>query len=734
MRRVLALTAAAGVAFATAFAAVPASADPADPADSTAALPATAAPEDSTAAGTASSDSRLSDAGVGGAAPSGAGAAPSDAGLAEDGIAEAVRRDLGLSPEEFNAAGELAKQAASVAAALRDIPGYSGTRLQDGRILVTGSGPELTAKVAELASTFPALALEAPAAETEEGLAEPSSGKELAVSTQQLYQSYLSEVGPEGLQAVAYTGGKFVIRAGGVNAPESTPQDAAPGSGAGSVGDDGGDGGKVSAAEFVARYANVELDGGADLAPEADVVGGQGYFADTGEICSTGLSAFDPAGLPVVLTAGHCAADGAAQQATLEFPQWNPAGLLGTFGFSQFGGPSNSAITGNTGNQAAPGNPGNPGNLGNVGTDVAVIGSIVAGLDPQPAASTWSDPSQAGPDVKIIGAAAPVAGQPVCRSGRTSAWSCGTIDEVGIYVVQGRTAAPTDLRAFYGFLSFGVQSSGGDSGGPWLSGNYAVGIHSAGDVPDSNGNVIRNFAIAATLDDATQDDALAVLPGYQLELFLNKPLVTSPGPGGTFEAGQTVAGQVPAAPASAVAAGSKVRITVAAQAPFEVPVDAAGNWSFVAPEITGALRFSAETVNGFSASGASDFVLEPAVPATEPPATEPPATESPAPQTPAPQPPVPAPAPPAEPVPPAESPAPPQDGAVLPSGDVTAVGQPPADGSPSDGNDRGDGNASLANTGVSGIIMAAGFAAGGAIIIGGVLMVLARRRKKRPTP
>ncbi len=689
LRRVFALAAAAGVAFATAFAAVPASAEPAD---STTAAP-----------------------------------VPATVGLTAAGLAEAVRRDLGLSPEEFNAAGELGKQAAGVAAALRTVPGYSGTRLQDGRILVTGTGEELAAKVAELAGTFPALTLEAPAAEGQRGSAETSSAKELAVSTQQLYEAYLREVGPEGLQAVAYSGGKFVIRAGGVNAPESTSQDPAPGSGAGSAG------GKLSAAEFVSRYANVELDGGADLAPEANVVGGQGYFADTGEICSTGLSAFDAAGLPVVLTAGHCAADGAAQQATLEFPQWNPAGLLGTFGFSQFGGPGNSAITGNTGNPAAPGNPGN---LGNVGTDVAVIGSIRAGLDPQPAASTWGDPSQAGPDVKIIGTAAPVAGQPVCRSGRTSAWSCGISDEVGIYVVQGRTAAPADLRAFYGFLSFGVQSSGGDSGGPWVSGNYAVGIHSAGDVPDSNGNVIRNFAIAATLDDATQDDALGVLPGYQLELFLNKPLITSPGPGGTFEAGQTVAGQVPAAPASAVAAGSKVRITVGAQAPFEVPLDAGGNWSFVAPEATGALRFSAETVNGFSVSGASDFVFERAVPATAPPATGPAGPESPAPQTPGSGPAAtdPAPAPPAEPVPPAESPAPPQDGAVLPSGDVTAVGQPPADGSPSDGNDPGDGNASLANTGVSGIIMAAGFAAGGAIVIGGVLMVVARRRKKRRTP
>jgi hypothetical protein len=683
---ILALGAAAVVALATALAAVPAWA-----------VPPPAATEEPTAAGTGAS-------GVGGSGVGLSGAGLSGPGLSEAGLAEAVLNDLGLTPEEFAAAGELGKQAADASAKLRDVPGYAGTRLQNGRILVTGRGAELEARVGDLRKTFPAVELEAPAAEAVESAAPsvPGSGEELAHSTQQLYQAYLREVGPAGLQAVAYSGSRFVIRAGGVNSPEATPQDSTSGKGTamngrtadGTTSDAAG---RISAAEFVARYANVVLDDGAELSPEADVVGGQGYFADTGEICSTGFSAFDPAGLPSVLTAGHCSDDGAAQQATLEFPQWNRAGLLGTFGFSQFGGPGNSRISGN------PGNPPDPANPGNVGTDVAVIGSIRAGLDPEPAASTWNDPSLAGPDVKIIGTAAPVVGEPVCRSGRTSAWSCGTIDEVGIYVVQGRSADPADLRAFTGFLSFAVQSSGGDSGGPWLSGNYAVGIHSAGDVPDPLGNV-RNFAIAATLDDA-----LAVLPGYQLELFLNRPVVSSPASGGTFAAGQTVTGQVPAAPATAVAAGSKVRITVSGQAPFEVPVDRGGNWSFTAPETTGALRFTAETFNGFSDSGASAFEFAPA--AAGPPPAGPVAAEPAA----APAGPAVTVPPPADPVPSPTITDPPRDAAVLPSGGLTAVGPP---------------SAYLANTGGGGIMTAAG-AAAGAIAVGGVLMVLVGRRKRR---
>ena len=96
-------------------------------------------------------------------------APPATSGISDAGLAEAVSRDLGLTPEEFNAAGELGRQAAAAAEALRGVPGYTGTRLQDGRILVSGSGPELEARVAELAATTPSLTLEPPAPEAAGG-------------------------------------------------------------------------------------------------------------------------------------------------------------------------------------------------------------------------------------------------------------------------------------------------------------------------------------------------------------------------------------------------------------------------------------------------------------------------------------------------------------------------------------------------------------------------------------
>ncbi len=481
-----------------------------------------------------------------------------------------------MTLEEFNAAGQLAKTAADAVSSLRELPGYLGISLRDGKILVEGSGAELQARVNELndAGTAAVFLLAAPSAEP---AAEPSSAPSavpaavpssapanvpsaaelVASSTEQLFQAYVRDVGPAGLQAVAYSGGRFIIRTGGTNAaetalpaalpavldPQAAPSttDAAPG--------------KISPADFVARYANVRLEQGSPVTTEADVYGGEGYVIDRMTICSTGFGAFSAAGLPVVLTAGHCAEDGTARVAEIEPPTSATAGgsaplpgslaPLGTFGFSQFGGPLNSWITGT---EEAP---------GNVGTDIAVIEALDGGLSVQAAASTWASAANPGPSaVKIIGMVAPFQGQEVCRSGRTTGWSCGQVDETGIYVVGGRTTDPADLRAFRGFLSNDVQSSGGDSGGPWISGNFAVGTHSAGETSGDN------YAIATTLEDALTRFPTAV----ELQLFLNKPELVAP-ENLTFTAGQPITGRVPAAPASAVAANSKVRITAGKQTP-----------------------------------------------------------------------------------------------------------------------------------------------------------------------
>jgi Trypsin len=582
------------------------------------------------------------------AATSGPAAAPTpgtgSAGLAEAGLADALLRDLGLTPEQFSAAGELGSRAAAAASQLRGVPGYSGIRLQDNRIIVSGTGAELQSAVGRLSRTLADVSLEAPGTagsapaptpvpaptvpETEPSIAAsagapPSAapGSQLAVSTEQLFQAYLREVGTAGLQAVVTAGGKFVIRTGSIAAAQSTQDTGGtPASPPGGLATTAAPG-KISPSEFVSRYANVVLDGGAPLKPEADVPGGVGYRTDNRAICSTGFSAFDPSGLPAVLTAGHCTDDGTATTAELLL-QGAPAGPLGAFQFSQLGGPGNARVL----DQNVPTDQDGVAltDPGNVGTDIAVVGALRPDLDPLPAASTYGDALQPGPDVKIIGTATPEVGVKVCRSGWRTGWSCGTVSAVGIFLVGGPTypADPADVRAFNGFLSYDVQSSPGDSGGPWISGNYAVGTHSAGDDPQPDDPAPLNFAVAATLEES-----LEVLPSYQLELFLNKPQLADPADS-TFTAGTSITGRVPAAPASAVAAGSNVQITVPGQQPIDVPVDAAGNWSFSAPEAPGPFTFTAETVNGFSRSGAASIsiVIAPAslpAPTITTPATDP---------------------------------------------------------------------------------------------------------------
>jgi hypothetical protein len=241
------------------------------------------------------------------APPAAAAAAPA---VSDAGLAEAVRRDLGLTLEEFNAAGQLARTAADAVPSLRELPGFVGISLQDGRVVVEGSGAELQARVNELNGTGTAAAFDLVAPDTEASAAPstakasaaaapaapakaPSAAELVASNTDQLFEAYVREVGPAGLQAVAYSGGRFIIRTGGTNAAEAGPSQApgqptapatAPASAAAA--------GKISPADFVARYANVQLEQGSPVTTEAEVYGGEGYAVDRRTICSTGFGAF----------------------------------------------------------------------------------------------------------------------------------------------------------------------------------------------------------------------------------------------------------------------------------------------------------------------------------------------------------------------------------------------------------------------------------------------------------
>jgi streptogrisin D len=76
-----------------------------------------------------------------------------------------------------------------------------------------------------------------------------------------------------------------------------------------------------------------------------------------------------------------------------------------------------------------------------------------------------------GTVVDITGAADPVVGMAICKSGATSHVSCGTVLGVGIRVCY-------DLGCVDGLASSNAVARPGDSGGPWYAGSTGYGLTS----------------------------------------------------------------------------------------------------------------------------------------------------------------------------------------------------------------------------------------------------------------
>ncbi|WAP52033.1 hypothetical protein OL239_01515 [Arthrobacter sp. ATA002] len=87
--------------------------------------------------------------------------ATEEAGTVDPGLAEALLRDLGMTVEEFEAAGELGKKAADALPGLQATEGFVGIAIEDGKIVITGSGDALEALALELDATLVAPAEEA---------------------------------------------------------------------------------------------------------------------------------------------------------------------------------------------------------------------------------------------------------------------------------------------------------------------------------------------------------------------------------------------------------------------------------------------------------------------------------------------------------------------------------------------------------------------------------------------
>lgn len=549
-----------------------------------------------------------------------------DVATLPEGLEEAVERDLGISIEEFYENGELNEVVETLSKELKQAKLVADFAIADKKINVTVAASSLkavTEKLDELTkdtgvevdivaeeeaetkvdtSSAPvadasgeakaSIAPEATAPSTAETKASSTpKSKDLKVAespkikaevapeieakanpknVDALLAAYVAAVEPEAvsqLQAIMKSSdGTFVIRTGGVAETEKKKTSDSPKASSLRFSD------KLTAEEFAEQYTKVTLEvaeGPAKSAASTDVLGGMGYGAPnaTGySVCSIGFTGFNAGGDNAAISAGHCAHDGDITDVQIlehsapdEFSR--PGEALGTFGFSQFGGPKNSSVTGLDDAQSVD-------DLGNIGTDVSVIDQINPALSLKALVTDWSTPDVRDSSTKVTGVAAAVAGTDICKSGRTTGWTCGTVDEVGIFLVGGHNGAGDD-RAVRGFgMSNPIvdekytKAFEGDSGGSVIAGGTAVGVTSAiGEVVvrDEDGNIVKGeddkpvTVGRAYFTDIV--DALNHTDGYSIAMFLNAPVVKAPAQGTGVAAGSTITGTVAGAPT-----GSTVKV------------------------------------------------------------------------------------------------------------------------------------------------------------------------------
>ena len=172
----------------------------------------------------------------------------------------------------------------------------------------------------------------------------------------------------------------------------------------------------------------------ARVQPMADLLGGQ-QIEFSGYVCSAGFNARTASGSPVMLTAGHCGADRAT--------------------FS-----SGGTRIGRTSAWSFPGD------------DYARV-PIAASWTPRGRVSTYDRGS-----TPVTGATAAPVGATICKSGRTTGWTCGTIRAKNQTVNYSNDDGTTSVVS--GLTETSTCTEGGDSGGANLSGSQAQGLTSGG--------------------------------------------------------------------------------------------------------------------------------------------------------------------------------------------------------------------------------------------------------------
>ncbi|MFE4540908.1 S1 family peptidase [Streptomyces scopuliridis] len=200
-----------------------------------------------------------------------------------------------------------------------------------------------------------------------------------------------------------------------------------------------------------------------ELSPQSTVPPGEEMAFD-GFVCSVGYGARDASGRQYLVTAGHCIEN---------LPVLSHGG-------KRFAESTDSRFT-----------------LGKDSVDMG-IAAVDEGSSITTAVSTWG---KAG-TVAVEGAERAPVGADVCKSGRTTQWTCGKIDSYDVSVTYSDpNGGPRTVVT--GLASSTVCTQGGDSGGAYISGNQAQGMTSGGPMNQRcNGTVnSRGSSYFQPLDD-----------------------------------------------------------------------------------------------------------------------------------------------------------------------------------------------------------------------------------------
>ncbi len=308
-----------------------------------------------------------------------------------------------------------------------------------------------------------------------------------------------------------------------------------------------------------------------ELHAQADFKGGYGYAADAGggELtrCSAGFNGTSADGSPLFYTAGHCGAD------LEEGHEWYHLPLDAPIfdDDSAWTDPSAWGALGENG----------PMQFDN-GADGGLVDITEDGWTTPPEVAVWGGGSGAPDDgdaVKVYDSTDAIVGQPACKSGATSGWSCGEVlfEEDTISLGSGES-----VTAFI----FNACMLSGDSGGAIVSGNYALGVDS---FSTEEGMTCDNWDPATVYEEGGNADGdigggFAVSSGsanaetlfggdFNLAIHVGAPSVTSPEDGGTTGPTPTLEGNV------AAAEGATVSVEVADGPTVEGQVDASGSFS-----------------------------------------------------------------------------------------------------------------------------------------------------------